>query len=70
MFLQEKRDNPTKGRVRANGRIQESHVPKEEFSSPTAITDSLTMTSVTDTKQERNSTTMSIPSMTVQTEVS
>ena len=60
-FYQKKRDGTTKGRMRANGSTQRSFISKEEASIPRVTTESVLITSVVDSKQERDIMHMDIP---------
>ena len=53
--------------MRESGRTQRSCIPKEETSGPTESTDPVLITSVIDTKQERDIMPMDTPDAFVQT---
>ena len=69
IFLTEKRDRTTKGRMHANGNTKISCVPKEEASRPMATNEYVLITSMIDVKQERDVASMEIPNAFVQTKV-
>jgi hypothetical protein len=60
MFLKEKRCGPIKGRGCADGRPQREYTSKQETSSPTVATESLTLTCVVDAIDERDVATSDI----------
>ena len=54
IFLSEKRDGTSKGRIRSNGSTQISRVSREKASIPMVTTDSALITRVKDSKQEKD----------------
>ena len=69
IFLVENRDKTVKARTCANGSTQREYIDREDAASPTAITDSILITSVIDTKQGRDVMTVDVPNAFVQTEI-
>ena len=69
IFLTKKRDGRVKARVCANGSTQRSYIPKDDASSSTAATESMSITGVIEAKQKRDVMTLDIPNAFVQTEV-
>ena len=69
IFLSDKRDGTTKGRMCANGSTQRRCIPMEEASSPALITQSVLITIVMDAKKEIDVVSMDIPNAFVQTKV-
>jgi hypothetical protein len=65
IFLIEKRS----GRTCANGSTQRSYVDRDETASPTAVTDSIIITSVIDAKGNRDVMTADVPNAFVQTNI-
>ena len=64
-----KRDGTRKGRMRSNSFTQRSCIPKKEASIPTTTTESVIITSVTGSKQERDVMSTDIPNAFAQTKV-
>ena len=69
IFLTEKRDGRVKVRTCANGSSQPDYIPREDAVSPTASTDSVLITGVIETKQQRDIMTLDIPNAFVQTPI-
>lgn len=69
IFLVEKRDGTVKGRTCANGSTQREYMDRDEAASPTAMTESIIITSVIDAKQHRDIMTADIPNAFVQTDI-
>jgi hypothetical protein len=69
IFLTEKRNGDVKGRTCANGSTQREYVGRDEAASPTAVTESIIITSVIDAKEGRDIMTVDIPNAFVQTGV-
>jgi hypothetical protein len=69
IFLVEKRDGRIKARACANGSVQRSYVPKEDATSPTAMTESILLTATIEAHEGRDVMTADIPNAFVQTEV-
>jgi hypothetical protein len=67
MFLKQKRDGSIKGRTVAGGNKQRDYIPKEDASSPTVATESVLLSCIIDTKEERDVTVVDIPNAFVQT---
>jgi len=61
MFLKEKRNGEVKGRACVDGRPQRETIRKEEAASPTAATESVTLSSVIDAHERRDVATLDIP---------
>ena len=69
IFLVEKRDGTIKGRNCANLSTQREYVDRDEAASPTAMTESITITGVIDAKQGQDVMTADIPNAFVQTDI-
>ena len=69
LFLEEKRDGEVKGRMVSGGNKQREHVDKTSVISPTASTESIMITAVIDSKEDRDVAIVDIPNAFVQTEV-
>jgi hypothetical protein len=67
IFLTEKRNGEVKGRTCANGSTQSEYAGRDEAVSPTAVTESIIITSVIDTKEGWDIMTVDIPNTFVQT---
>ena len=67
MFLTEKRDGSIKGRTCANGSTQRSHASEDDASSPTAATESMSLTTAIEAKEERDAMTLDTPNAFLQT---
>eukprot|EP00957_Ditylum_brightwellii_P084492 6425192-Ditylum_brightwellii.AAC.2 len=67
IFLTEKRDNSANARACANGSTQRSYILGEEAASPTAATESVLITGVIETKQQKEIITLDVPNAFVQT---
>jgi hypothetical protein len=69
IFLTEKKDGQVKGRTCANGSTQQSYVNQEDAASPTAITESIILTSVIEAKEGRDVMVADVPNAFVQTSI-
>jgi len=69
MFVEEKKNGQDKARLVVNGKMQRGHITKDEASSPTAHSESITLTGVIDAKEKRDVATVDIPNAFVQTVV-
>ena len=69
IFMVEKRDGVIKTRLCANGSIQRTWMMKDDAASPTAMTESILLTSVIDAKERRVVATIDVPNAFIQTEV-
>jgi hypothetical protein len=67
IFLTEKRNGDVKGRNFANGSTQREYVGRDEAASPTAVTESIIITSVIDAKEGRDIMRVDFPNAFVQT---
>ena len=67
IFLTEKRDRRIKARTCANGSIQRKGMEKEESASPMAALESVIITLLIDTKENRDTVTVDIPNVFIQT---
>ena len=69
IFLTKKRDGSVKGRTCVDGRRQRLWMDKDEAASPTVLLESVLLTCVIDTKEEREVTVADIPNAFVQTDM-
>ena len=69
IFLVEKKDGRIKAQTCANGSTQREYIDRDEAASPTAMTDSILLTSTIEAKQGRDIMTADIPNAFVQTEI-
>lgn len=69
IFLTEKRDLTVKARMCANGSTQRAYLNRDDVTSPTVITESVTITATIDAKQGRDVMTCDVPNAFVQTEI-
>jgi hypothetical protein len=69
MFLKQKQDRKTKGRTVAGGNKQRDYISKEYAISPTVATESVLLSCIIDTEEERDVTVVDIPNAFVQTRV-
>jgi hypothetical protein len=69
IFLTEKRDGRVKAQTCANGSTQRIYTNKEEAASPTAMTESILLTSTINAKEKRDIMTVDIPNAFVQTDI-
>ena len=61
MFLTEKQDKSAKGRMVHNGKPTREWLSREESASPTAATESATLTSCVDAHEQRDVVTADVP---------
>jgi hypothetical protein len=69
MFLNQKRDGKVKGRTVAGGNKQRDYISKEDASSPTVATESMLLSCIIDTEEERDVAVVDILNAFVQTRV-
>jgi hypothetical protein len=69
MFLQQKRDVKIKGRTVAGGNFQRDYISKEDASSPTIYMESVLLSCIIDTEEERDVAVVDVPNGFVQTRV-
>ena len=69
MIMVQKKDGTIKGREVAGGNKQQDCVSKEDASLPTAATESVLLTCVTDAKERRQTAILDIPNAFIQTKV-
>ena len=67
MFLKQKRNGSIKGQGCADGRPQRLYKSKSETSSPTAVTESVFITGLVDTQENRDMPMVDIPGAFLQT---
>ena len=67
--MKQKKDGKTKGRTCADGRKQQNHISEEESASPTAHTESVITTGVTEAKEKRKVMSSDAPNAFMQTKV-
>ena len=66
-MTKQKKDGKMKGGTCADGRKQQNHISKEESASPTAHTESVIMTGVTEAKEKRKVMSSDVPNACTQT---
>jgi hypothetical protein len=69
MFLAEKRNKTIKGRMVYNGKPTREWLTREESTSPTASLESIMLTAIVDTKEDRDVMTCDIPNAYIQAEL-
>ena len=69
IFIVEKRDKSIKARNVADGSTQRAYVPKEQATSPTALTESILMTATIEAKEGRDVMTADIPNAFIQSDI-
>jgi hypothetical protein len=69
MFLKQKRDENIKGRTVVGGNKQWDYISKEDDSSPMVVMESVLLSCIIDTEEERDVAVMDIPNAFVQTRV-
>ena len=66
MFLTEKRDGSTKGRMVYNGKPTREWLSREETASPTVNLESIMLTTIIDAKEGRDIMTVDVPNVFIQ----
>jgi hypothetical protein len=69
MFLKEKRESEVKGRTAAGGNKQRDFVSKEEASSPTVATETVSLTCIVDAEERRDVAAVDVPNAFIQTRI-
>ena len=69
IFLTQKQTGKIKGRTVAGGNKQHNYIENEDASSPTVATESVILTSIIDTVEERETAVIDIPNAFIQTMV-
>ena len=69
LFLKQKRDKTTKGRMVAGGNKQRGTIDKEDVASPTSALESVLITSTIDAAEERDVAVIDIPNDFIQTRI-
>jgi hypothetical protein len=67
IFLKQKRDGKIKGKTVDGGNKQHDYISKEDASSPSVATESVLLSCIIDTEEERGVTVVDIPNAFVQT---